>query len=123
MVGHPLKKRKKSSVMKKDIYTQVKKERKAEQKEYTSFCERLTDAVSLTEDVAGEMIVYLAGRHCMSVRNFLSVTEYTAKKIRLKNKKYELHTEGECLRMEYFLPEELRIIGNIKTISYHATKG
>ncbi len=123
MAGHPLKKRKKPSELKKDLYTQVKKERKAEQKEYAAFCERLTEAVSLTEDVTGEMIVYLAGRHCMTVRNFISVTEYTAEKIRLKNKKYELHAEGDCLRMEYFLPEELRIIGNIKTVSYHATRG
>ena len=123
MAGHPLKKRKKPSELKKDLYMRVKKERKAEQKEYTAFCERLTDAVSISEDVAGEMIVYLAGRHCMTVRNFLSVTEYTAERIRLKNKKYELHTEGDCLRMEYFLPEELRIIGNIKTVSYHTSKG
>ena len=123
MAGHPLKRRKKPSELKKDLYTQVKRERKAERKEYAVFCERMTEAMSLTEDVTGEMIVYLAGRHCMTVRNFLSVTEYTAEKIRLKNKKYELHTEGERLRMEYFLPEELRIVGNIKTVSYHAMKG
>lgn len=123
MAGHPLKKSGKASELKKDLYTQVKKERKAERKEYTAFCERLSETVLLPEDIAGEMIVYLAGRHCMTVRNFVSLTEYTAEKIRLKNKKCELHAEGDGFRIEYFLPEELRIIGNIKTVSYHTTKG
>lgn len=123
MTGHPLKKHKKLSDEKKELYARIKKEQKREQKEYASFCERLTEAMAVPEDVTGEMLVYSAGRHCMTVRNFLSVVEYTSERIRLRNKKYEVHIEGDFLRLTYFLPEELRIIGNIKTISYHGTKG
>lgn len=101
-----------------ELYIEVKRAEKREKKEYASFFERLTESVSLTGDVAGEMMVYLAGRHCMLVRNFTSVTEYTAGRIRLKTKQYELCVEGEYLRLEYFLPEELRIVGNIIGISY-----
>lgn len=108
---------------KKDLYLQVKRAEKKEKKEYATFFERLTDSVSLTGDVAGEMLVYLAGRHCMIVRNFTSVTEYTACRIRLKTKKYELCVEGNCLRLDYFLPEELRIVGLIDGVSYQGYKG
>jgi len=103
---------------KKDLYMQVKRAEKKEKKEYATFYERLTDAVSLTGDVAGEMLVYLAGRHCMIVRNFTSVTEYTACRIRLKTKKYELCVMGNSLHLEYFLPEELRIVGTITEVTY-----
>ncbi|MBQ9768268.1 MAG: YabP/YqfC family sporulation protein [Lachnospiraceae bacterium] len=104
----------------KELYREVKRTEKREKKEYTDFFDRLTESVSLTDDVAGEMMVYLAGRHCMLVRNFTSVTEYTACRIRLKTKQYELCVEGEYLRLEYFLPEELRIIGNIVSVSYRS---
>lgn len=103
----------------KELYIEVKRAEKREKKEYSAFFERLTESFSLTGDVAGEMIVYLAGRHCMLVRNFTSVTEYTSGRIRLKTKQYELCVEGEYLRLEYFLPEELRIVGNIIGVSYH----
>jgi len=103
---------------KKDLYMQVRRAEKREKKEYATFYERLTDAVSLTGDVAGEMLVYLAGRHCMIVRNFTSVTEYTACRIRLKTKKYELCVMGNSLHLEYFLPEELRIVGTITEVTY-----
>lgn len=102
-----------------ELYIEVKRAEKREKKEYAAFFERLTETVSLTNDVAGEMMVYLAGRHCMLVRNFASVTEYTSGRIRLKTKHYELCVEGEYLRLEYFLPEELRIVGNIIGVSYH----
>ncbi|MBQ8799358.1 MAG: YabP/YqfC family sporulation protein [Lachnospiraceae bacterium] len=115
--------RRKMPEEKKDLYLQVKRTEKKEKKEYASFFERLTDSVSLTGDVAGEMMLYLAGRHCMIVRNFSSVTEYTACRIRLKTKKYELCIEGTCLRLEYFLPEELRIVGIIDGVSYQGNKG
>lgn len=122
MAKYKVRKRRKSEE-KKDLYLQVKRAEKKEKKEYTSFFERLTDGVSLTGDVAGEMMVYLAGRHCMIVRNFTSVTEYTACRIRLKTKKYELCIEGNCLRLEYFLPEELRIVGTVIGVTYQESKG
>lgn len=106
----------------KELYAQIKRAEKKEKKEYATFFERLTDSVSLTGDVAGEMLVYLSGRHCMIVRNFSSVTEYTACRIRLKAKKYELCVEGTHLRLAYFLPEELRIEGNIAGIGYQKNK-
>lgn len=103
-----------------ELYIEVKRAEKREKREYTAFFDRLTESVSLTGDVAGEMMVYLAGRHCMLVRNFTSVTEYTACRIRLKTKQYELCVEGEYLRLEYFLPEEVRIVGNIINVSYRS---
>ena len=121
MAKYKVRKRKKNNE-KKDLYLQVKRAEKKEKKEYASFYERLTDAVSLTGDVAGEMMVYLAGRHCMIVRNFTSVTEYTTCRIRLKVKKYELCVEGNGLRLLYFLPEELRIVGTITGVFYQGNK-
>ena len=122
MAKYKVRKRKKSEG-KKSLYLQVKRAEKKEKKEYATFFERLTDSLSLTGDVAGEMLVYMVGRHCMLVRNFISVTEYTACRIRLKTKKYELCVEGNCLRLEYFLPEELRIVGNITGVVYQENKG
>lgn len=108
---------------KKDLYLQVKREKKKEKKEYANFFERLTESLSLTDDIAGEMNVYLAGRHCVLVRNFTSVTEYTSCKIRLKTKQYEVCVIGNYLRLAYFLPEELRIIGDITSVSYEEIRG
>ena len=122
MAKYKVRKRKKSEG-KKSLYLQVKRAEKKEKKEYATFFERLTDSLSMTGDVAGEMLVYMVGRHCMLVRNFISVTEYTACRIRLKTKKYELCVEGNCLRLEYFLPEELRIVGNITGVVYQENKG
>lgn len=122
MAKYKVRKRRKSEE-KKDLYLQVKRAEKKERKEYATFFERLTESVSLTGDVAGEMLVYLVGRHCMIVRNFTSVTEYTACRIRLKTKKYELCVEGNCLRLQYFLPEELRIVGTVTGVSYGENKG
>jgi len=104
----------------KELYREVKRTEKREKREYTDFFDRLTQSVSLTDDVVGEMISYLVGRHCMLIRNFTSVTEYTAGRIRVKNKQYELWVEGEFLRLQYFLPEELRIVGNIVSVSYRS---
>lgn len=106
-----------------DLYEQVKREKKQEKKEYTSYIQRLTEQVSLTDDVAGELLVYLTGRHCMIVRNYSSISEYTSTRIRIKSKQCELCTEGEFLRLEYFLPEELRIIGNIEQVQFNRQKG
>jgi len=122
MAKYKVRNRRKSEE-KKDLYLQVKRAEKKEKKEYATFFERLTESVSLTGDVAGEMLVYLVGRHCMIVRNFTSVTEYTACRIRLKTKKYELCVEGNCLRLQYFLPEELRIVGTVTGVSYGENKG
>ena len=121
MATYKVRKRRKSEG-KKDLYLQVKREEKKEKKEYATFFERLTDTVSLTGDVAGEMLVYFVGRHCMIVRNFSSVTEYTSCRIRLKTKKYELCVEGVCLRLQYFLPEELRIVGSFAGVSFVDSK-
>ena len=115
--------RKKRNARKRDLYQQVRREKRIERKEYQAFCERLTKGMSLTGDVAGEMLVYLAGRHSMAVRNFTSVTEYTANRIRIKAKSGELCIEGNYLRMEYFLPEEVKIEGDIKQVWYPQTAG
>ncbi len=122
MAKYRVRKRKKTEG-KKDLYLQVKRAEKKEKKEYATFFERLTDFVSLPPDVAGEMLLYCSGRHCMIVRNFTSVTEYTSGRIRLKTKKYELCVDGSSLRLAYFLPEELRIVGNIAGVSYQESKG
>ena len=122
MAGLRVKKHKKLQE-KKELYKQVKRTEKREKKEYVSFFERLTDSLSLTGDVAGEMLLYLVGSHCMVIRNFTSVTEYTACKIRLKTKLYELCVEGTGLRMEYFLPEEIRVVGEITGVSYQKARG
>lgn len=114
--GHRCRKRKRY----RELYRDLKRTEKQERKEYTDFFERLTEAISLTDDITGEMLCYLAGRHCMLVRNFTSVTEYSANRIRLKNKQYEICVEGEYLRLQYFLPEELRIVGNIIDVSYRS---
>ncbi len=115
--------RHKKSEVKKELYAQVKRTEKKEKKEYEAFFERLTDAIAVTGDVAGEMMLSLLGRHCMLVRNFTSVTEYTACRIRLKTKKYEVCIEGKCMRLSYFLPEELRINGEITGVFYHLAEG
>lgn len=122
MAGYRVKRYKKTQE-KKELYRQVKRTEKREKKEYASFFERLTDSLSLTGDVAGEMLLYLAGSHCMVIRNFTSVTEYTASRIRLKTKQYELCVEGASLRMEYFLPEEIRVVGEITGVFYHKARG
>lgn len=115
--------RQKKPEVKKDLYLQVKRAKKKEKKEYADFFERVTEPLSLTEDIAGEMTVFLAGRHCVLVRNFTSVTEYTSCKIRLKTKQYEVCVMGNYLRLAYFLPEEVRITGDITGISYEELRG
>lgn len=113
-------KRKKKEL--KDLYLLVKQKEQKEKKEYQNFLERLSESSALSGDFAGELLLSMPGKNCILIRNFTSVTEYSAERIRVRSKKYECFVEGRFLRFSYFLPEELKIVGEISQLSFPKTE-
>lgn len=103
---------------KKELYELLKSEQKKKRKEYTTFLERISEDASLTADLSGELLVTMAGRHCIVIRNHKSIAEYSDVRIRLISGRYDLVVEGTSLFMEYSVSDEIKIRGNITTIHF-----
>ena len=101
-----------------DLYKAMKRKEQQERREHNAVLMRLGENFCLTEDMIGEAIITILGRNQVVVNNYRSITEYSANKIRLQAKKCEICVEGTALRLDYFLSDEIKIVGELERISY-----
>ena len=101
-----------------DLYKAIKQKEAQEKKEHNTVLMRLGESFCLTEDMVGEAIVTIYGKNQIVINNYRSITEYSTEKIRLQAKRCEIWIEGTALKLEYFLADEIKIIGEINHISY-----
>lgn len=113
-----MKRRKAGKEKRKELYELLKTERKKQRKEYTSFLERISEDASLSADISGELLVTMAGRHCMFIRNHTTIAEYTGERIRIKGGRHELLVEGDSLLLEYSVLDEIKVRGNIHSVIF-----
>lgn len=77
------------------------------------------DCLHLPKDVVNGMEeIYLIGNCEMQIRHFRGLLCYETGQIQLLAGKHPIIIQGECLQMEYFTFEEVRITGRICQISF-----
>lgn len=79
--------------------------------------------LNISEDVInGAEIISLVGKRNLVIENYLKVIEYELDKILIKTKRNYVLVEGNNLKIEYLLDDELRITGKIDNISFVLNK-
>lgn len=75
--------------------------------------------LNISEDVInGAEIISLVGKRNLVIENYVKVLEYELNRIVIKTKRNYVLIEGDNLKIEYLLDEELRITGKIHNISF-----
>lgn len=78
------------------------------------------DMVNLPKDVVfGVPVVVITGDMELSIENFKGIIEYTEHIIRIKIKGGEIKIMGSNLNISYYRNDDMRIVGDIKSIEYH----
>lgn len=78
------------------------------------------DMVNLPKDVVlGVPVVVITGNTEITIENFRGIIEYTEQIIRIKIKCGEIKISGKNLNISYYKNDDVRIVGNIKTIEYY----
>ncbi len=81
--------------------------------------ERLVSSLKLPGDVLmGDSIVTLTGNKEAWIENYRGIIEYTETLILLQGKNCQICFEGTGLSINYYTNEDMKICGNIKSVSY-----
>ena len=88
-------------------------------KEYESFLEYESERLDIPEEVlAGQPTLRMIGNHSMNISGNYIIEEYSTESICLKTLKKKIHLSGEHLAIRYFRKDEIKIVGNIQTVSF-----
>ena len=80
------------------------------------FRERMAEKLKLPKDlVMGAAVLTVTGRSEAYVENY---REYTDQRIRLQTKTCQMTLCGECLHIDYYTEDEMKISGQIGEIRY-----
>lgn len=111
--------RKYKEITNKDFYDEVKRKEKERKIDRITYLEIISDNLMLPPDmIAGAPIVTINGRNAVCIENHKRILEYTDCKIRILTKICGLCVEGKNLRIAYCTKDELKITGNIHSVSY-----
>ena len=81
--------------------------------------EALTESLRLPRDVMlGASILTLIGDTELLVENYRGILEYTQECILLQGKHTRIRIEGCCLKIVYYTNEDMKISGNIVSLTY-----
>lgn len=101
------------------LYTYIKETEKSRIKEYEHFLEYTSETLSIPKDVvAGQALISMTGNHGIRISNYRGVEEYSTEHVKLALGKKSLLICGSHLLIEYFRKDEIKIVGNISTISF-----
>ena len=101
------------------LYVYIKETEKNRKREYEQFLEHASEHLSIPKDViAGQAMISMTGNHCIRVCNYRSIEEYSVERIKLCLGKKSLVVCGSHLLIEILRKEEVKIVGNITTISF-----
>ena len=81
--------------------------------------EQLIDSLKLPKDMLmGASILTVTGNFELWVENYKGIIEYTQESIILQGKTGQISISGCGLVIDYYTNEDMKIIGNIRCISY-----
>lgn len=101
------------------LYRYLNYSEKQRKQIYESFTERLSENMQFTGDIiAGQPLISLVGNHCIKIINYQSILEYSTTKIRISTKQCQICICGDKLCIQYFVRDEIKIVGRIDAISY-----
>lgn len=81
---------------------------------------RIADASGLPKDVVlGIPVLNILGQNEAYIENYRGILEYTDKLIRIQTKLGRIHLNGRGLQIEYYMNDEMKIIGHIISIEFH----
>lgn len=107
------------SIKNKDIYEEMKRKDKERKAERIQYLEIISDHLMLPPDmIAGSPIITINGKNAVCIENHKRILEYTDSKIRVLTKISGLCIEGKNLKIAYCTKDELKITGNIHSVSY-----
>lgn len=103
----------------KPLYRYLNHTERKRRADYQSFMEQLSEGTQMTGDIiAGQPLITIVGRHSIKISNYQSILEYSTEQIRISTKKYPVTIRGETLCIEYFMKDEIKIVGNILGVLY-----
>lgn len=101
------------------LYIYLKETEKKRKKDYEKFLEHTCERISVPKGVlTGQAEVHMLGNHCVRVCNYRYIELYSEESIKLSLGKKSLNIIGTHLLIEYFRKDEIKIIGNIVTVSF-----
>ena len=81
---------------------------------------RITDASGLPKDVVlGISVLNILGQNEAYIENYRGILEYTDKLIRIQTKLGRIHINGRGLKIEYYMNDEMKIMGHITSVEFH----
>lgn len=81
--------------------------------------EQLAESLKLPKDMLlGASILTMTGSHELWVENYKGIIEYTPQSIILQAKTGQISICGCGLVIDYYTNEDMKIIGNIRCVSY-----
>lgn len=76
--------------------------------------ENFADAFSLPKDmVVNATLVHIIGKHDIYIENYIGLISYTNKCIEVKGHSNKVCVTGDCLAIEYFGEDDMKIKGRI----------
>lgn len=101
------------------FYTYLKETESNRKKDYEQFLERVSGNLSIPKDViAGQAMLSMAGNHCIRVCNYGTIEEYSTELVKLSSRRKHIVISGTHLLIEVLRREEIKIVGNILSISF-----
>lgn len=101
------------------LYAYIRQTERKRKKEYESFLEYESERLDIPEEVlAGQPTLRMIGNHSMIISGNYTIEEYSTESICLKTLKKKIHLSGEHLAIRYFRKDEIKIVGNIQTVSF-----
>ena len=101
------------------LYDYIQQTEKKRRKEYENFLETASEHLMIPKDViAGQPTISMIGNHEIRISNYCSIAEYSTEYIKLALHKKNILIQGSHLMIEYSRKEEIKIIGNIITVSF-----
>ena len=96
-----------------------KKRESADQRPVFGRKEQLAESLKLPKDMLlGASILTMTGSHELWVENYKGIIEYTPQSIILQAKTGQISICGCGLVIDYYTNEDMKIIGDIRCVSY-----
>lgn len=81
--------------------------------------EQVVDSLNLPKDMMlGASIVTITGNREVWVENYKGIIFYNEKQIILQGKTCQIQFQGQCLSIDYYTNEDMKISGRIECVRY-----
>lgn len=105
--------------MNKELYNEIRIQKKHRQKERNSYIEAITENISIASDSLKYMpVLTFHGRNSLIIENHKKILEYTNQCIRIQTRQYLIMLNGVDLKINYCTKEEMKITGYIENLIY-----